>query len=371
MEPGNLVGKTIAGCRILAPVARGSMGEVYKGVHEALQRSVAVKIIPLAGREQAAVDSFLLEARALAKIEHPHIVRVYDVGVQDGVFYIVMQFLEGDTLKTRFDDSGALPEGEYYSVVGGIARGLGVMHAQGLVHRDLKLENVIVDAGDRAVIMDFGLVRDPGAKDEYQGRIVGTPPYIPPEIWQGKPADVRSDLYSFGVMAYALLCGEYPHRAKSPKEYRELHLNAAPKNPALVNDNVDDNLAAVSMKLLAKAPGRRYASVEDFLRDLDLCRRGDTPEALKSTGRKVKCGFCDAVVPAALPKCSVCGTALAPSGEIGFKDAAFGGIPCPSCGALRDRKARVCPGCRKGICGNCLRGLIVRDGLCAPCLSIR
>jgi serine/threonine-protein kinase len=371
MEPETLVGKTLAGCRILAPVARGSMGEVYRGVHEALQRSVAVKIVPVAGREQSAIDSLLLEARALAKIEHPHIVRVYDVGLQDGVFYIVMQFLEGDTLKARFEQGGALPEGEFYAVAGGIARGLGIMHAQGLVHRDLKLENVILTPDDRAVIMDFGLVRDPGAKDEYQGLIVGTPPYIPPEMWQGKPADVRSDLYSFGVMVYAMLTGEYPHRAKSPKEYRELHLNVAPKNPSLVNDDVDENLAAVAMKLMAKAPGRRYASVEEFLRDLDLCRRGDTPEALKSTGRKVKCGFCDAVVPAKLGKCSVCGTALGHSGEIGFKDAVEGGIPCPSCGALRERRSRVCPGCRKGICGNCLRGIVARDGLCTPCLAIR
>lgn len=370
MEPGNLVGKTLAGCRLVASVARGSMGEVFRGVHEALQRPVAVKIVPLASRDQAAIDGLLLEARALAKIEHPNIVHVYDVGVQDNLFYIVMQFLEGHTLKSRFDESGALPEGEVYSVAGGIARGLGGMHARGLVHRDLKMENVILTPEDQAVIMDFGLVRDPGSRDEYQGRIVGTPPYIPPELWQGKTADVRSDLYSFGVIFYALLCGAYPYRARSPKEYRDLHLGGAAKSPVDVNPSVDENLSSVAMRLIAKSPARRYASVEEFLKDLELCRRGDTPEALKVTGRKVKCGFCDSVMPAKTPKCTVCGSALVDTGKIDLQTRP-NEVPCPSCGGLRERRSRVCPHCGKGICGNCLRKVVAREGLCADCLSIR
>jgi serine/threonine protein kinase len=370
MESGNLVGKTLAGCLIQESVARGSMGEVYRGVHQALQRPVAVKVVPLSSQESVAVEALLLEARALAKIEHPNIVRVYDVGVHDGLFTIVMQFLEGVTLKSRFDESGALLEGEFYSVLGGVARGLEAMHAAGLIHRDLKLENVIVTPEGQAKIMDFGLVRDPGAKDEYQGLVVGTPPYIPPEVWQGKPADARSDLYSFGVLFYTLLCGAYPFRAKSPKEYSELHLTATPKNPVAVDPSVDENLAAVALRLMARAPAKRYASVKDFLKDLELCRRGDTPEALKSTGRKVKCGFCEAIVPAKLPKCSVCGTALGGPGKIDLQVRADE-VACPGCGGLRERRSRVCPHCRKGICGNCLRGLTVREGLCADCLAIR
>jgi serine/threonine-protein kinase len=267
------------------------MGEVFRGVHEGLQRPVAIKIVPLSSQESVGVESLLLEARALAKIEHPNIVRVYDVGIQDGLFYIVMQFLEGDTLKARFDASGALPEGEFYSAVEGLARGLDGMHAAGLIHRDLKLENVILTPEGQAKIMDFGLVRDPGAKDEYQGRIVGTLPYIPPELWEGKTADERSDLYSLGVIFYTLLCGAYPYRAKSTDAYRELHLAAKPKHPAEVNPSVEENLSAVALKLMSRSPAKRYASVKEFLKDLDLCRRGDTPEALRSTGRKVKCGL--------------------------------------------------------------------------------
>jgi serine/threonine protein kinase len=372
MESGNLVGKSIGGYRLLESVARGSMGEVFRGVHEALQRPVAVKIVPLSSQESVGLESLLLEARALAKIEHPNIVHVYDVGIQDGLFYIVMQFLDGETLKSRFEASGALPEGEFYSTLEGVARGLDGMHAAGLIHRDLKLENVILTPEGQAKIMDFGLVRDPGAKDEYQGRIVGTLPYIPPELWEGKPADQRSDLYSLGVIFYTLLCGAYPFRAKTSEEYRQLHLTAKPKHPAEVNAEVEENLASVALKLLSRSPARRYASVKEFLKDLDLCRRGDTPEALRSTGRKVKCGFCDAVMPAKIPKCTVCGTSIGGGGggEIGLKTAA-NEVACPGCGGLRERRSRVCPHCRKGICGNCLRGLVVRENLCADCLAIR
>jgi len=369
MEPGNLVGKTIAGCRLVASVARGSMGEVFRGVHEALQRPVAVKIVHVDAQEKDAVDKLLVEARALAKIEHPNIVHVYDVGLQGALFYIVMQFLEGDTLKARFDETGALPVDEVYTLVGDIARGLGAMHNEGLIHRDLKLENVIVTPEGRAKIMDFGLVRDAGAKDEYQGFVVGTPPYIPPEIWIGRPADGRSDLYSLGVMLYALLCGVYPFRAKSPKEYADLHLKAVPKNPMTVKPEVGDELAAVALKLMARNRAGRYGSVEEFLRDFEGCRRGAAPEALKSTGRKIKCGFCESIMPAKATKCTVCGEALNVPKEIGLSTRGDE-VACPVCGGLRERRARACPQCGRGICGNCLRGIVVRDGLCGVCLAI-
>jgi serine/threonine-protein kinase len=369
MEPGNLIGKSLAGCRLVASVARGSMGEVFRGVHEALQRPVAVKVVHVDAAEKAVVDKLLVEARALAKIEHANIVHVYDVGVQGALFYIVMQFLEGTTLKNLFDESGAMPVDQVYNIIGDIARGLGAMHNEGLIHRDLKLENVILTQEGRAKIMDFGVVRDFKAKDEYQGFVVGTPPYIPPEIWLNRPADGRSDLYSLGVMLYALLCGAYPFRAKSPKEYAELHLKAVPKNPIAIKPDIGDELASVTLKLLERNRADRYGTVEDFLRDFDGCRRGAAPEALRATGRKIRCGFCESIMPAKAKKCTVCGEALGVPKEIGLRTREDE-IPCPACGGLRDRRARACPHCAKGICGNCLRAVVAREGLCAGCLAI-
>jgi serine/threonine-protein kinase len=369
MEPGNLIGKSLAGCRLVASVARGSMGEVFRGVHEALQRPVAVKVVHVDAEEKAAVDKLMVEARALAKLEHPNIVHVYDVGIQGALFYIVMQFLEGTTLKSLFEESGALPVDQVYSIIGDIARGLGAMHNEGLIHRDLKLENVIVTSENRSKIMDFGVVRDFRAKDEYQGFVVGTPAYIPPEIWLNRPADGRSDLYSLGVMLYTLLTGAFPFRAKTPKEYAELHLKAVPKNPMSIKPEVGDELASVALKLLARNRANRYASVEEFLRDFDGCRRGAAPEALKATGRKIRCGFCESIMPAQAKKCTVCGEALGVPAQIDLQTRTDE-IPCPSCGGLRERRARACPHCAKGICGNCLKGVMVRDGLCAACLAI-
>jgi len=369
MEAGNLIGTTLAGCRLVASLGSGSAGEVFRGVHEALQRPVAVKVVQTDPQEKAAVEKLLAEARSLARIEHPNIVHVYDVGLQGALFYIVMQFLDGTTLKARFDESGAMRFDEFYGVVGDVARGLSAMHQSGLIHRDLKLENVMLTPGGRAKIMDFGLVRDSSGHDEYHGMVVGTPPYIPPEIWLGRGADGRSDLYSLGVMLYTLACGAYPFRAKSPKEYAELHLKAVPLDPATLKPEIGEELAAVIRKLMQRNRADRYATVEEFLGDFEHCRRGTAPDAIRSTGRKIRCGFCESVMPAQAKKCTVCGESLGAPKEIGLTTRTDE-VACPACGGLRERRARACPQCGRGICGNCLRGIVDRDGLCSECLAI-
>jgi eukaryotic-like serine/threonine-protein kinase len=369
MEPANLIGKTLAGCRLVASLGRGSAGEVFRGVHEGLQRPVAVKIVHIDPQEKADAEKLLAEARSLARIEHPNIVHVYDVGLQGPLFYIVMQFLDGTTLKDRFEASGAMASDELYGTMGDVARGLAAMHQAGLIHRDLKLENVMLTPGGRAKIMDFGLVRDSSKHDDYQGLVVGTPPYIPPEIWLGRPADARSDLYTLGVMLYTLACGAYPFRAKSPKDYAELHLKAVPLDPVTLKPEVGEELAAVIRKLLARNRAHRYASVEEFLGDFERCRRGTAPDAIHSTGRKIRCGFCESVMPSGTKKCTVCGETLGVPAEIGLTPRADE-VACPACGAFRERRARACPKCGRGICGNCLRGIVARDGLCSECLAI-
>jgi serine/threonine-protein kinase len=367
MDSTELAGQTIAGCRLEGLIARGSMGSIYRGRHVTLDRPVAVKTFSVASGHPAEIDRLLAEARAIAKVDHPNVVQVHDVGVQDGVFYIVMQFLEGDTLKTRFDVEGALAEEDLYSVVTDIALGLEAVHARGIVHRDLKMENIILGRDGRARITDFGLVLEVGGKDEFRGRIVGTPAYISPEQWIGRPLDARADLYALGVLFYALATGAYPFPGPGAREFRDQHLSARPKRASEVNSLVPDGLSAVILKLLAKVRASRYGSVKEFLIDLRQCREGRSPDAIHHTGRAIRCPFCEEPNPASAKKCTVCGEALKTAPASLDLQLRAGEFECPGCRGVCPAGVRACPHCGKGICTKCRRAMSVRNDLCASC----
>jgi serine/threonine protein kinase len=368
MDSRKLAGTVIAGCKLGSLIAAGSMGAIYRGRHVALDRPVAVKAFSISTGETEAVDRLLAEARAIAKVEHPNVVQVYDVGLQDSLFYIVMQLLEGETLKAMFDESGPLPAEEFYSIMTGIGRGLGAIHERGIVHRDLKMENIMVGPDGQPRITDFGLVLEKGGKDEYQGRIVGTPAYISPEQWIGRPLDARADLYSLGVLVFTLATGEYPFPGPGATEFREQHLRTAPRRPSAVNSLVPEGLSAIILKLLSKIRSKRFQSAREFLDDLKRWHDGKPPEATRETGRAVRCPFCETVHPMGTKKCSVCGESLALplSGSLDLQ-ARSDEITCPSCGAFCEKDARACARCGKGICATCRKAPSVRQGLCEKC----
>jgi serine/threonine-protein kinase len=344
------------------------MGVVFQGEQLALGRPVAVKILAVASGDADASRKLLLEARALAKLDHPNVVRVYDVGLQEGLFYLVMSLLEGPTLKARVDETGSLPLDEALSLAAGIGRGLDAIHRRGLVHRDLKMENVLLGGDGLPRITDFGLVLDRGARDVYEGAVVGTLPYIPPEVWTGKPADARSDQYSFGILLYALATGRFPFRARTPQEYAELHLRFRPKPAHEANPRVSEEVSAVVEKAMAKKPAGRYASIADCLRDLERAREGRAPDAVTDTGRKLRCGFCEAVNPPGAAKCGVCGEPLgaAASGglDLGLRDDE---MACPLCSGVMPKAARVCPVCSRGVCLVCRKAVIDSGNACVSC----
>jgi serine/threonine-protein kinase len=367
MDPASLVGRVVGHCRLVQPVARGSMGLVFRAEHQGLGRIVAVKVLEVAPGDSAAAEKLLLEARALAKIEHRNVVQVYDVGLAQGLFYLVMQFLDGPTLKQRVEEVGRLPLEEALDLVAGIARGLGAMHARGLVHRDLKMENVMTGADGVPRITDFGLALAARHRDPYAGHVVGTLPYIAPELWRGEPAGVRSDLYALGILVYALATGRFPFRAPGPKEYAELHLKYLPKSPQEVNPEVGEELSAVIAKAMAKKPAERYRAAEAFLEDLARAREGRAPDAVTETGRKVKCGFCESLNPSKAARCEVCGEDLSQaSGDLGF-GLRPDEMECPLCKGVMPRSARVCPKCAKGVCLKCRKAPIVAGNFCARC----
>jgi serine/threonine protein kinase len=212
---GDRTGTILAGCKIGGLLGRGSMGEVWRATHLALKRPVALKV--LAVRDADAEEAILREARALAQVEHPNVVRVYDVKFEGEAVCMILELLQGRTLRERLEKDGPLAGPDLYDVADGVARGLGAIHAAGLVHRDLKLDNVMLTDAGAVKITDFGVAVGPGGTDAYAGAVVGTPAYISPEQWLGRPLDARADLYALGVLLYACASGRPRSGRKTPK----------------------------------------------------------------------------------------------------------------------------------------------------------
>lgn len=315
--PGSPIGLEVGGCRIVELIARGSMGTVYKAKHVGLNRFVAVKMIPHLEGNPDVVRRLLLEARAAAKLEHPNIVQVYDVGFQKGYVFVVMQLLRGQTLEERLREFGMFSVEEACDVARDVAQGLQAAHAKGIVHRDLKPANIILTEDGRARLTDFGLAQDVESGEDSAGAVVGTPYYMSPEQWLGRRADARSDLYALGIILYSMLCGRRPFEGETIEQLMRQHLKAAPPPPEKFNARLPEGISAIVRKMIAKAPARRYASAAAFLADLERFRRGQDPEALGELGARLKCGFCETFNPISAKRCRVCGEALGgPAGPL-------------------------------------------------------
>jgi hypothetical protein len=367
-ESDSPIGMEAGGCKIVELIARGSMGAVYKAKHIGLNRYVAVKMLPTISNNPDLVKRLLFEARAVAKLEHPNIVQVYDVGFQRGYFFMVMQLLMGQTLEERLREMGALPVETAVGIAQDVAKGLQAAHEKGVIHRDLKPANIILTEDGRARLTDFGLAQDPDNPEEKTGLIVGTPYYMSPEQWLGHKADERSDLYSLGIILFQMLTGKRPVEGDSVSDLMHQHLKVPLPSPRKIDPTLPEGLCAVVRKLVAKPPRKRYPTVTDFLADLVKARRGEDPEALAEFGAMVKCGFCESMNPAQERKCKVCNEPLSGAGgpiEIAARADEF---KCPGCGDLNRRGARTCHGCKKPFCTRCRQRLAVLKGFCHQCM---
>jgi predicted Ser/Thr protein kinase len=347
------IGLEIGHCRIIEFLARGGMGSVYKAKHLALGRYVAIKMIPSGARDQTFIRRLLVEAQTVAKLEHPNIVQVYDVGYEKGFFFMVMQFLQGITLEKRLADEGRPPLPEVLDLVRDIGRGLEAAHAQGVIHRDIKPSNIIVTDDGRARITDFGLALMTESKDELGEFVVGTPGYMSPEQNLGKPVDARSDLYSLGVLFYRLATGVRPFAGPTVQATREAQFKEKPKAPRSLNPDISEGVQAIMSKLMSRAPERRYPNATEFLEDLDRAMRGEDPKAILETGRFVKCGFCETLNRGNAGKCHVCGESLSAGNEKLDLALRPGEFTCLGCGGVNVDGARTCTGCLKRFCRAC------------------
>jgi serine/threonine-protein kinase len=266
-------GSTIDGrYRLLRRIGSGGMADVWLAEDPHLQRRVALKILHRRfAQDREFVARFRLEAEAAAGLQHPNVVAVFDRGEVDGTYYIAMQLLEGRSLKALID-GGLAPE-QAVALIRQVLEGAGFAHRHGVVHRDLKPQNAIVDDEGKVTVTDFGIARAGASEITQAGSVMGTPHYLSPEQAQGFEVTAVSDLYSIGVMLYEALAGRVPFEADSAVAIAMMQVSHTPQRPSSLNPKVSPALDAVVMRALEKDPGQRFQSAEAFIAALDAALR--------------------------------------------------------------------------------------------------
>src|SRR5437899_3507910 len=254
----------------------GGMGVVYRAFDRELQEAVAIKTLrpeALAG-DGVALERFKQEIRLARKIAHRNVVRTYDLGEVNGMYYLTMEFVEGTSLKALIQSRGKLPVSVTLTVGKQLSRALEVAHEQGVIHRDIKPQNMVVEASGVLKVMDFGIARLTNPPKEKglteAGMAVGTPDYMSPEQLSGMELDPRSDLYAAGVVLFECLTGRLPFEADTPWALVAKHLEEEPPNPRTLNAEVSDGLSAVVLKAMAKEKEQRYQSAAELYEALAM-----------------------------------------------------------------------------------------------------
>jgi serine/threonine protein kinase len=259
-------GKTFGQYQLVEPISSGGMATIYKAYQPALDRIVAIKVLPEYLLAQAGfLERFKIEAQAIAKLDHPHILPVYDYGEAERTPYLVMKYVPGGTLKDLMAQ-GPLDPRQTAQLLRQIAEALDHAHQQGIVHRDVKPSNVLLQDGKWALLMDFGLAKMLTSTSNItaSGTGVGTPDYMSPEQAQGLTIDQRTDIYSLGIMLYQMLTGEVPFHAETPMAVMLKQVVETPSLPHLHNPSIRPAVDEVIMKAIAKSPADRYARATDL-----------------------------------------------------------------------------------------------------------
>ncbi|HEV8321544.1 MAG TPA: protein kinase [Myxococcota bacterium] len=317
-----LLGRVFGGkYQIRELLGAGAMGKVYRAELTSLQKTVAIKVIlPHLASDEQIVTRFYNEARAASRLNHPNSVAVLDFGrTEDAQLYLVMEFLRGRSLAALLDNGAELPPARTGKILRQVLHALAEAHHLGVIHRDMKAENIIVEElrgeGDFVKVLDFGLAKIRGETHSHRtaaGSIMGTPAYMSPEQARGDPVDARSDLYSVGVILYQMLTGRLPFEGDSAAKVVLGHLTETPMPPRrrAPERAVPETLEAVCLRAMEKEPAARWQSAEEFADALQTAIAARTP-----TGRR--CRSCGAWVRGAAKFCDECGTPLAPAAAEG------------------------------------------------------
>ena len=267
--------------RIVKRIGGGGMGDVYQAYEESLDRHVAIKVLPPElARHEDFVRRFRAEAAAVAKLVHPNVVQIHSIGEESGHHYFAMQFVSGESLADMLKRRGRLPLEETLAIVEQCLAGLKAAHDRGLIHRDVKPGNILLDhESHRPLLADFGLVKGIGNGSSLTatGIIMGTVDYIPPEQARGQPIDGRADLYSLGVLMYQMLSGRLPFEANSSTAMIFKHAYEQPPLLSELVPEVPRRIAAIITRLMSKNPDHRYQNADEVMADLISFRTGKPP----------------------------------------------------------------------------------------------
>ena len=287
-----LIGRRLGRYEVVSLLGAGGMGEVYRARDTELERDVAVKVLPdAASGDPAWLERFRREARALSRLSHPNILEIFDAGSDDGIRYVVTELLEGRTLRDHLEH-GRLPIRKAVAIADAISRGLGAAHAQGVVHRDVKPENVLLTLDGRVKVLDFGIASlhepEPAAIDVTEaqtvtsaGTLLGTIGYMAPEQVRGEAADARSDVFALGCVLYEMLTGRRAFERATPAATLAAIMHEEPEPPGALVPDLPSSLARVVMRCLEKEPGERFQSAADVAFALRAAEesRGHRPAA--------------------------------------------------------------------------------------------